>query len=225
MTLEENHPYVEGTLEVAGRAPLRGRFVIDTGSAAALLIAPEVAARESLASAFPRTLETLGRGVGGELRNRIGRAESFTLGELRFDRPLVALAQSSAGRISAPGTVGNIGGLLLGRCRVTFDYPRRCVRFERRAEFDLPFQADMSGASILRDSSGWSRAARESRDACVRSGSARRRRGDERGRRAGRAHEPAGAAHAHAERRPVRSVGIRRGTKEATLTLVLRRLI
>ena len=41
--------------------------------AAALLIGPEVAARESLASAFRPTLETLGRGGGGELRNRIGR--------------------------------------------------------------------------------------------------------------------------------------------------------
>jgi predicted aspartyl protease len=138
MMLEENHPYVEGALKVTGRAPLRGRFVIDTGSNAGLILAPDVAERESLARSFPRTLQAVGRGVGGERRNQVGRAESFALGELRFDRPLVVMPDPAAGRISAPGTMGNIGGPLLGRCRVTFDYPRRRVRFERGAGFDRP---------------------------------------------------------------------------------------
>jgi S1-C subfamily serine protease len=51
--------------------------------------------------------------------------------------------------------MGNIGGQLLGRCRVTFDYPRRRVRFEPGAGFGGPFEADMSGISFLRDPSGW----------------------------------------------------------------------
>ena len=53
MTLIENLPYVEGVLTVPGRPPLSGRFVIDTGSSLALLVAPDVAARENLAAAFP----------------------------------------------------------------------------------------------------------------------------------------------------------------------------
>lgn len=155
MTLEENHPYVEGTLTLPGRAPLRGRFVIDTGSNAGLILAPEVAARDSLLRAFPRTLQTVGRGVGGERRNHLGRAEAFALGGLRFDRPLVMVPDPAAGRFSAPGTLGNIGGQLLGRCRVTFDYPGRRVLFEPAAGFERPFEADMSGIAFTRDPAGW----------------------------------------------------------------------
>ena len=154
MTLEENHPYVEGVLTVPGRAPLRGRFVIDTGSSQALFIAPDVARRESLASAFPRTLVGIGRGVGGELKSRVGRAESFSLGGLVFSRPTVVMPDPGAGRISVPGSLGNIGGQVLGRCRVTFDYPHRRVRFEPAPGFDRPFEADMSGATLSRTSDG-----------------------------------------------------------------------
>jgi predicted aspartyl protease len=155
LTFEDNHPYVEGTLGMPGRPPLRGRFILDTGSSAGLILAPDVAARESLAQSFPRTLRVVGRGVGGERLNRVGRAESFALGGLRFDRPLVIVPDPGPGAFSAPGTMGNIGGQLLGRCRVTFDYPRRRVRFEPGAGFGGPFEADMSGISFLRDPSGW----------------------------------------------------------------------
>src|SRR5262249_59876468 len=85
LTLEGHHPYVEGVLTVAGAQPLRGRFVIDTGSNAGLILAPDAAARAGLPEAFPRTLQTVGFGVGGELHNRLGRAESFALGSLHFD--------------------------------------------------------------------------------------------------------------------------------------------
>lgn len=154
MTLIQNHPYVEATLHVSGRAPLKGRFVIDSGSSGALLVAPEVTARESLLNAFPRTLIAMGRGVGGEVRNHLGRADSFAIGGLTFARPMVAMPDSSGGRISAVGSIGNIGGQILGRCSVTFDYARQQIHFEPGPTFDKPFEADMSGATFMRTAEG-----------------------------------------------------------------------
>jgi len=150
MTLNHNLPYIEGTVVVPGRAPLRGRFVIDTGSSAALILDPEAAQRESLFTAFPRTLMAISRGVGGEVRNRVGRATSFEIGNLAFASPIVMLPDSIGGRISEPGSLGNIGAQVLGRCRVSFDYANRKVRFEKGAGFDKPFEADMSGAALSR---------------------------------------------------------------------------
>ena len=150
MTLVQNHPYVEAEVTFAGRAPIHGKWVIDTGSAMALSIAPEIVERESLASALPRTLEAVGRAVGGEVRVRTGRAEAFRLGALTFDRPIATLAAPGAGRISVVGSVGNIGGQVLGRCRVTFDYARRRVVFEPNDRFAEPFEGEMSGATFVR---------------------------------------------------------------------------
>jgi hypothetical protein len=154
ITLIENLPYVEGTLIVRGRPPLSGRFVIDTGSALALLVAPDVVERESLATAFPRTLVTMGRGVGGEVRNRVGRAESFALGSLRFSGPIVVMPDAGAGRIAVPGAIGNIGGQVLSRGRVTFDYPHQRILFEPVAGFERPFEAEMLGAALTRAEGG-----------------------------------------------------------------------
>jgi hypothetical protein len=225
MTFEENHPYVEGTLRVPGRAPLRGRFVIDTGSSAGLLLAPDLAARENLAQAFPRTLEVVGGGVGGVVMNKVGRAESFAVGALRFDRPLVIVPAPGSGRVSAPGTMGNIGGQLLSRCRVTFDYPRRRVRFEPETDFDRTFEADMSGISFSRHPSGW-------RVHLVNPGTpaseADLREGDVVVSMDGEAAKGMDAQalrrHVQGEGRSVR-IGILRGGESMTVTLVLRRLL
>jgi membrane-associated protease RseP (regulator of RpoE activity) len=88
------------------------------------------------------------------MRNRIGRAEWFALGEVTFDRPLAVVPDATAGQFSAPGTLGNIGGPILSRCRVTFDYGRRRVGFERGDDFARPFEADMSGLGATRSPAG-----------------------------------------------------------------------
>ena len=150
MTLVQNHPYVDAEVTFPGRAPIRGRWVIDTGSAMALSIAPEIVERDSLVASLPRTIQAIGRGVGGEVRVRTGRVESFQLGALTFDRPLATLAAPGAGRISVVGSVGNIGGQILGRCRVTFDYAHQRVLFEPNEKFAEPFDGEMSGATFAR---------------------------------------------------------------------------
>ena len=154
MTLINHHPYVDATLHVPGRPPLKGRFVIDSGSSGALIVTPEITERDSLVSAFPRTLVAMGRGVGGELKNHLGRADSFAIGGLTFVRPLVAMPDPSQGRISEVGSIGNIGGQILGRCSVTFDYARQRIHLEPAASFDRPFDADMSGFSFTRGAEG-----------------------------------------------------------------------
>jgi membrane-associated protease RseP (regulator of RpoE activity) len=153
MTLAENHPYVDGELALPGRPPIKGRFVIDTGSSMALLVAPEVAARESVTAALPKTMTVMSRGIGGELKNQVGRAASFTLGSLAFSKPTVVIPEPG-GRISVPGSIGNIGGQILGRCRVTFDYAHKQVRFEPGKNFDRPFETDMLGATLTRAEGG-----------------------------------------------------------------------
>jgi membrane-associated protease RseP (regulator of RpoE activity) len=129
--------------------------MLDSGSSSALILMPDLAEGDSLASAFPRTVRALGRGVGGEIENQIGRAAAFSLGALRFDAPIVAMPAPGAGRIGAPGTCGTVGGELLARCRVTLDYSNHRVRIEPGEAFARPFDTDMSGASIVPSARGF----------------------------------------------------------------------
>ncbi len=149
LEFEHTHPYVHATPLLPGRRPLRGRFMVDTGSSGALILTPEFAAREQVAEAMGRTIATEGRGVGGDVSLRIGGIQGLRLGGLTLERPIAALVNESAGRVAVPGSAGNIGGLVLRRFRVIFDYPRRRLILEPNATFGEPFEYDMSGLALM----------------------------------------------------------------------------
>lgn len=155
LTFEHNHPYVEGEITFADGRRRAGRFVLDTGSSLGLMLVARGDERAAVIASFPRTLESFGRGVGGELQNVVGRAGALRVGGLTVERPIVVVPAANGGRIAAPGTIGNIGGAILSRHRVTFDYAGAEVRFERGAGAAEPFETDMSGAAITMEAEGY----------------------------------------------------------------------
>jgi hypothetical protein len=156
LTFEHGLPYVTAKLTLPGRAPISGRFVLDTGSGNALILAPDFVRREKVLEAVPRTIEIRGRGVGGQVQSRLGRLDRLEISDLRIDQPLATLRVVDVGVIAASGAIGNIGGEILRRFTVTFDYPRSRVILEPNAHFGEPFEGDMSGLGLVetpRDSS------------------------------------------------------------------------
>lgn len=145
-----NLPYVEATLELAGRKPIKGRFVIDSGSSFALILTAEFIEKERALETVSRTIQALGRGVGGASQNPVGRVEGLTLGGFEMKEPLTLFRGAGPGRISEPGSIGNIGGQVLRRFKVIFDYPRKRMILEPNlVALAEPFEADMSGLNLV----------------------------------------------------------------------------
>jgi hypothetical protein len=138
-------PYVEATVELPGRKPVKGRFVIDLGSSQALILTPQFVEEHKALETMSRTVEGRGRGVGGVVPSRIGRAVRLELGGFTFDQPLTAMPVSKDNRVAAEQAIGNIGGEILRRFTVTFDYPRKRMILEPNGDLDEPFEADKSG--------------------------------------------------------------------------------
>jgi membrane-associated protease RseP (regulator of RpoE activity) len=80
---------------------------------------------------------------------RLARLARLELGGFSLAGPVAALQPSGTGRISAEGTVGNIGGGILSRFKVIFDYKRRRMILEPGPDLALPFEADMSGLGLV----------------------------------------------------------------------------
>ena len=154
LAFHQDLPYVKATVELPGRSPIEGQFVLDTGAATAFSLAAEFVQDHHALDAVPRTIRTRMGGVGGMTENRVGRIDRLRLGALTIEKPVTVFRLPSPGRISAPGTAGNIGAEILRRFRVTFDYPRHRVTFEPNAAFTEPYEADMSGlvTQVLPDS-------------------------------------------------------------------------
>jgi hypothetical protein len=131
LTFEHRVPHVRAMLDVPGQTPQERVLLIDSGS--------EDAVDDSLlALSTGRKLDVIGGvGTGREYRVVLARARELGLGHLKLrDVP-------GAG----PG-VSLIGGAVLRRFRVIFDYPHRELILEPNAHLDDGFASDASGLSL-----------------------------------------------------------------------------
>ncbi|HEV8628740.1 MAG TPA: pepsin/retropepsin-like aspartic protease family protein, partial [Thermoanaerobaculia bacterium] len=114
----DHMPVVEGSVD-----GIAGRFTIDTGSRSELsLHRPFVEQHRLVERYHPGEEVTTGYGVGGAVRAQMTRAGALRLGEVEVTAPLTELVTSEKGALADPYLAGNVGGGLLLRFRVTFDY-------------------------------------------------------------------------------------------------------
>jgi predicted metalloprotease with PDZ domain len=75
---------------------------------------------------------------------------SLRIGDVELKAPITALCGDSAGVFTANNDawIGNIGGEILRRFTVIFDYQAKRMTLEPNASVADPFEADMSGLSI-----------------------------------------------------------------------------
>lgn len=148
ITFKANLPYVKASVVLPDGRSITGKFVIDTGASTNLILSPELIEREGVSDTVGKTLTVQARGVGGVTEIRLARLARLELAGFSLERPVAALQQAGAGRISAEGTLGNIGGGVLSRFKVIFDYPHRRMILEPGPDIALPFEADMSGLGL-----------------------------------------------------------------------------
>jgi hypothetical protein len=148
ITFEDGLPYITARITLPGRAPLKGRFVIDLGSSQALILAAPFVREKRVLEAVPRTIQTRGRGVGGQVQSLIGRVTCLEIAGMRIEGPVTLMRVSDQGMISASGTTGNIGGEILRRFTVTFDYPRKRMILEPTERVGEAFETDMIGLGL-----------------------------------------------------------------------------
>lgn len=151
ISVEDGKPFVSAQVSLPDGRALEGRFLVDTGagSIAAAFTAPFVE-RHKLLEAVPETrVEPAAKGMGGPVRLRLGRVPSLRLGKLAASNVVVGFFQDSAGFGASTHTDGLVGGELLRRCKLIFDYPHGQLFLEAGAQLFDPFQYEMSGLGLV----------------------------------------------------------------------------
>jgi hypothetical protein len=116
-------PEVEGTFD-----GIQGKFDIDTGSRASLTLTGPFAKQHGLRAANPKGVAAVdGWGVGGPSRSYVMRGKALTIGPVRIAGVVTALSLQEKGSFASPSYQGNIGGGILKRFIVTFDYARHVM--------------------------------------------------------------------------------------------------
>jgi hypothetical protein len=148
LTFMQDLPYVTASLMLPDGRSISGKFLIDTGASTYLILTPEAVERGDVMKTLTKTVTVGARGVGGSKDLTLARLGRFELAGLSFDQPVAAIQPAGPGRISAPGTIGNIGGGILSRFKVIFDYSRKRMILEPGPDVAKPFEADMSGLGL-----------------------------------------------------------------------------
>lgn len=135
-------PQVEGAID-----GIPGAFDIDTGSRASVDLLGPFVQQHGLRERYAPKLEGVaGWGVGGPALSQFARAGSLRLGGLEVSHPVIELTLQTKGAFSDKYVAGNVGGALLSRYNLVFDYSRQRLVFERHAGSDLPIPFDRAGA-------------------------------------------------------------------------------
>jgi hypothetical protein len=150
LTFALNHPYVRARVAMPGREPVEGNFVLDTGSNLPLILLDPFVREKRFDESLAKTLQVTGRGVGGEVLMPVGRTGLLLLGSYALENPVTSFPRT--GWFAREGAAGNIGGAVLRRFNVTFDYSRSLLHVEPNKHFKDPFDYDMSGLQIVTDS-------------------------------------------------------------------------
>jgi hypothetical protein len=141
--LSSRQPYLQAEVVRRDGRAVAGRFEVDTGSMDALgLNSPFVAAQALLEPGQP-VFELRGISLGGEGLGRVARMPALRLGGLRIERPIGAIATDAVER------AGQIGGEILRRFTVIFDYAREQLVLEPNGEFGEPYEFDHSGTLLV----------------------------------------------------------------------------
>jgi predicted aspartyl protease len=145
--MAERIPVVQGTLD---GVPVR--LSIDTGSRSSLTLHSPFVGQHDLAKHYGAAPETVtGWGVGGASRARPARLGSLALGDVTIRDIAGDLFTGNKGAFANPDLSGNLGGGVLRRFTVAFDYDAKRMYLVPNADFAKPDPFDRSGMWLFRD--------------------------------------------------------------------------
>jgi predicted aspartyl protease len=145
--LADSIPVITGKLD-----GLPVRISVDTGSRASLTLHSPFVREHDLAKRYGAASERVtGWGVGGPSKGRPARLGTLEIGDLAIRDIAADLNMSNKGAFANPDLSANLGGGVLKRFRVSFDYDARKMYLVPNADFAKPDSFDRSGMWVLGD--------------------------------------------------------------------------
>lgn len=143
-------PYIKvGIKKDSGQIQLKN-LMIDTGASHALLL--DNSDNESLLP-NEKIPSIIGRGLGGDINGYLGRMRHVELGKFHFEGAIASFPKASDyGNLMKHGSRnGTMGGDLLSRFHVVFDYSSGYLYLKKSRSYSRSFEADMSGIGLVVD--------------------------------------------------------------------------
>lgn len=152
ITIEKAKPYIYSTA-VIDSTEIPAKLLIDIGNSDAFWVF-----QNSRIKVPEKNFEDyLGKGFSGDIEGRRARVSSFSIGDFTFKNPIIAFPDSSSIRNvrMVPDRIGSVGGEILKRFTLVFDYADKKIYLKKNKEFSHPFTYNKSGIIIQHNGLQW----------------------------------------------------------------------
>jgi hypothetical protein len=127
-------------------------FEIDTGSRNNLDFSAPFVKEHKFLEKYPKYLEApLGFGITGWIRGVVGRIGSFQLGNFLIKSPVTGFYLEDEKSFSSLKIAGKIGGGILKKFKVIFDYPHYRMILEKNENYDRCDRYNTSGIQLIQN--------------------------------------------------------------------------
>ncbi|MCF6351940.1 MAG: aspartyl protease family protein [Cyclobacteriaceae bacterium] len=144
----DTKPYIYSSFSLNDSSVFRGKFMVDTGASHSFLI--DVNSNPAYYIPQPSIYSHLGRGLGGELFGHIARIDKISLPPFSFEEVITTFPDSSDYNTDTykSSRNGTIGGGLLSRFTVVFDYIHEKIYLKKGKAYKKPFEYNLSGLIV-----------------------------------------------------------------------------
>ncbi|WET49167.1 aspartyl protease family protein [Chryseobacterium indologenes] len=154
ISIEKDKPYLSADVEMT-REKKASKLLIDLGNSDAIWLFPTLI--KDFVYNRPNIDDFLGRGFNGDIYGKRSRIHNFYLGDFKFEKPLTAMPDEfSIQHVSlVKDRKGSVGGEIMRRFSIIFDYPNNKLYLKKNRNFDDPFHFNMSGLDFKQDGLEW----------------------------------------------------------------------
>lgn len=148
LIVEDTKPYIHTDITLQNGTTIDAKLMLDTGASHSLLIDMDSDPHLYLPENVVRA--NLGRGLGGVILGSVGRLGSIRFGRHEFHDVIASWPDkgSFTDILQRTGRQGTLGGGIMNRFTVVFDYFNGYFYYKRNRNFHHTFEFDMSGLEV-----------------------------------------------------------------------------
>jgi hypothetical protein len=151
ISVEDTKPYIVTTITMKDSTRIKGKLLIDSGASHGLILEPD--SNDTLSVPTKHINSIIGRGLGGIITGKIGRIAALDLGKYDVENVLANFPDPNSymDTLKTSRSVrrnGAIGGEILSRFKVTFNFPAEKIYLKRNAAYRKKFYYNMSGLTL-----------------------------------------------------------------------------
>ncbi|WKN33388.1 aspartyl protease family protein [Porifericola rhodea] len=151
MTIEDTKPYLSNLqLQINDSVYVQVKLMVDTGASHSLLL--NTGSHPRIKVPDKRLEGYLGRGLSGEIYGAMARVDNLKMADYELEGIITSFPEDSSLLLPSQSRTlhnGNIGGSILKRFRVVFDYANQKMYLKKNRLYGKDFEYNMSGMELI----------------------------------------------------------------------------